>query len=112
MAILRPRERLRVARTHRYVDQERKDTGMTEGRLAGRRILLGVAGSIAAYKAVLLSRLLVKELASLQVVMTASASQFVGASTFGGVTGKPVLTDMFDPGAGGERHIALATELD
>jgi len=85
---------------------------MTEGRLAGRRILLGVTGSIAAYKAVVLSRLLVKELASVQVVMTASASQFVGASTFAGVTGKPVLTDMFDPGTGGERHVALAKEMD
>jgi phosphopantothenoylcysteine decarboxylase/phosphopantothenate--cysteine ligase len=85
---------------------------MTRGRLTGRRVVLGVTGSIAAYKAVLLARLLVKEGAAVDVVMTMSATQFVGASTFAGVTGRPALTDMFDAGVGGERHVDLAAHAD
>lgn len=85
---------------------------MTRGRLSGRRVLLGVTGSIAAYKAVVLARLLVKEGAAVDVVMTMSATEFVGASTFAGVTGRPALTDMFDSNVGGERHVDLAANAD
>jgi phosphopantothenoylcysteine decarboxylase / phosphopantothenate---cysteine ligase len=85
---------------------------VTERRLAGRRILLGVTGSIAAYKAVVLARLFVKESADVRVVMTRSATEFVGASTFAGITGKPALTGMFDADIGGERHVELAREAD
>lgn len=85
---------------------------MTAKRLAGRRLVLGVTGSIAAYKAAVLARLLVKEGAAVRVVMTASASKFVGESTFAGVTGAPVETDMFDPRTGGERHVALASDAE
>ena len=50
--------------------------------LAGKRIILGVTGSIAAYKAVYLLRLLIKEGAEVQVIMTPSAREFVGPVTF------------------------------
>jgi len=45
-------------------------------------------------------------------VLTAGACRFVGASTFSGLTGEPAFADMFDPGAGGERHVDLAAESD
>jgi phosphopantothenoylcysteine decarboxylase/phosphopantothenate--cysteine ligase len=78
------------------------------GRLAGRRITVGVTGSIAAYKAAVVVRLLLREGARVTVVMTTGAARFVGASTFAGLTGEPVLTDMFDASTGGERHVELA----
>lgn len=80
--------------------------------LAGKVVTLGVTGSIAAYKAVLVARLLVKAGARVRVVLTASATRFVGASTFSGITGAPVFSDMFVPDAGGERHVTLAAESD
>lgn len=67
--------------------------------LSERRILLGISGSIAAYKAVELLRLLKKRGASVQVVMTKAAAQFVGPLTFGALSGKPVITDVFALGA-------------
>ncbi|MBK8994170.1 MAG: bifunctional phosphopantothenoylcysteine decarboxylase/phosphopantothenate--cysteine ligase CoaBC [Myxococcales bacterium] len=82
------------------------------GRLRDKRITLAVSGSIAAYKAVLLARLLVTEGAQVQTLFTRSASQFVGAATFAGITGKPVLTDMFDPAVAGELHVDLASKTD
>jgi phosphopantothenoylcysteine decarboxylase/phosphopantothenate--cysteine ligase len=83
-----------------------------KGRLAGRTVLLGVMGSIAAYKAVLVARLLLKEGARVRVILTAGGARFVGASTFSGLTGEPVLSEMFVPEEGGERHVALAAEAD
>ena len=66
------------------------------------RILLGVSGGIAAYKAVELVRLATRAGHSVRVVQTAAAQRFVGAATFEGVTGAPVLTDEFerDPARG------------
>jgi phosphopantothenoylcysteine decarboxylase/phosphopantothenate--cysteine ligase len=87
-------------------------TSRQTGRLRGKRLTLGVTGSIAAFKAVAVARLLVKEGARVRVVLTAGATRFVGASTFSGVTGEPALTDMFDETTGGERHVALAAESD
>ncbi len=81
------------------------------GALAGRRITVGITGSIAAYKAVLLVRLLSKAGAKVRVVMTGSARAFVGESTLSGLTGQPVLTEMFDA-HGGERHVELAKDSD
>lgn len=81
-------------------------------RLEGRRVTLCVTGSIAAYKAVLLVRLLLAEGAELEVVLSASAKEFVGAATFAGLTGRPALTDMFDASRGGEVHIDLAKRTD
>lgn len=80
--------------------------------LAGKTVTLGVTGSIAAYKAVLVARLLIKAKARVRVVLTAGATRFVGASTFSGITGEPVFSDMFAADSGGERHVALAAESD
>ncbi len=63
------------------------------GRLAGRSIVLGVTGSIAAYKAVELLRRLSAEGARVQVLMTHSAAAFVGPLTFETLSGQPVLQD-------------------
>lgn len=82
------------------------------GRLSGKRIALCVAGSIAAYKAVLVVRLLLAEGADVEVVLTHSAERFIGAATFSGLTGKPVLSNMFDPDIGGELHVDLARKSD
>ena len=82
------------------------------GRLAGKRITLCVTGSVAAYKAVLLLRALKQEGAELEVVLTRGGAEFVGAATFAGLSGKPVHTSMFDAGAAGELHVALAQRSD
>src|SRR4029079_6854333 len=79
--------------------------------LRDRRITVGITGSIAAYKAVNLVRLLTKASARVRVVMTRSARAFVGESTLSGLTGGAVLVDMFDA-QGGERHVELARESD
>ncbi|SHG79365.1 phosphopantothenoylcysteine decarboxylase / phosphopantothenate--cysteine ligase [Hydrocarboniphaga daqingensis] len=77
--------------------------------LAGRRILLGVTGGIAAYKAADLSRRLIEAGAELQVVMTAGAEHFIGAATFQALTGKPVRQSLWDPAAEAAMgHIELA----
>ena len=83
-----------------------------ERGLGGRRILVGITGSIAAYKAPVVVRLLRKAGALVRVVMTASARAFVGESTLSGLTGEPVLSDMFDKSRGGELHVQLAAESD
>lgn len=81
-------------------------------RLSGRHVILGVTGSIAAYKACPLARLLMAEGADLDVVMTRSATELVGPATFAGLTGKPALTEIFAPGQGGELHIELGQRTD
>jgi len=68
--------------------------------LSGLRIILGVTGSIAAYKAVYLLRLLVKEGARVQVILTPSAKEFVGPVTFSALSGLPVLSDFFSTEGG------------
>jgi phosphopantothenoylcysteine decarboxylase/phosphopantothenate--cysteine ligase len=65
--------------------------------LAGKEIILGVTGSIAAYKAVYLLRELTRLGAGVTVVTTAHAKEFVGPLTFRTLSGRPVLTDLFDP---------------
>ncbi len=66
------------------------------------RILLGVSGGIAAYKSLELARLATKEGHSVRVLMTPAAQRFVGAASFEGIVGAPVLTDEFerDPARG------------
>jgi len=61
------------------------------------RILLGVSGGIAAYKAVELVRLAAAAGHAVRVVQTSASLQFVGRATFEGVTGAPVLVDEFEP---------------
>ncbi|MCH7733380.1 MAG: bifunctional phosphopantothenoylcysteine decarboxylase/phosphopantothenate--cysteine ligase CoaBC [Candidatus Marinimicrobia bacterium] len=81
--------------------------------LKNKRILLGVTGSIAAYKACEIIRLLRKSGAEVQAVMTKSATEFVGPTTFSALTGKEVLTDMFiDPPPPGEIHLHIAENVD
>ncbi|HEY7283088.1 MAG TPA: bifunctional phosphopantothenoylcysteine decarboxylase/phosphopantothenate--cysteine ligase CoaBC [Actinomycetota bacterium] len=82
-----------------------------QGSLAGRRVLLGVTGGIAAYKAVLLARLLMKDGAAVQVVMTRAATRFVGPDTFTALTGHQARTDVFDE-VEHVLHIRLAHEAD
>jgi len=68
--------------------------------LKGKKILIGVTGSIAAYKIPLLVRLLVKEGAEVKVILTPSARDFVTPLTLSTLSGNPVLTDFFDPADG------------
>jgi phosphopantothenoylcysteine decarboxylase/phosphopantothenate--cysteine ligase len=82
-----------------------------EGSLAGRRVLLGVTGGIAAYKAVLLVRLLMKAGAEVQVVMTQAATRFVGPDTFTALTGRSARSDVFDE-VEHVLHVRLAHEAD
>jgi phosphopantothenoylcysteine decarboxylase / phosphopantothenate---cysteine ligase len=59
-------------------------------------ILLGVSGGISAYKALELARLATKDGHAVRVLMTPSAHRFVGAASFEGISGAPVLTDEFE----------------
>lgn len=79
--------------------------------LAGRRLVLGVCGSIAAYKAVGLLRRLVKEGAEVSVVMTTAATRFVTPLTFETLSGRPVVTDLFASNQG-MPHLALPERAD
>src|SRR3954466_75998 len=60
------------------------------------RILLGVSGGIAAYKSLELARLATKGGHAVRVLMTPTAQRFIGAASFEGIVGAPVLTDEFD----------------
>ena len=82
-------------------------------RLGGRKVLLGVCGSIAAYKAAELCRLMVRGGAEVTVIMTEAATRFVGPLTFEALTGRRVRTAMFE-GAGADAimHIDLARQPD
>ena len=71
-------------------------TSADDGRLAGRLIGVGVTGSIAAYKAVELVRLLRAEGADVSVMLTPSATRFVGALSFAALSRHPVETDVLD----------------
>lgn len=81
--------------------------------LNSRRILLGVTGGIAAYKAAELTRLMVKSGAEVQVVMTRAATSFVGEMTFQALSGRAVRTDLFDSAhEAAMGHIELARWAD
>ncbi|MDH7500881.1 MAG: bifunctional phosphopantothenoylcysteine decarboxylase/phosphopantothenate--cysteine ligase CoaBC, partial [candidate division NC10 bacterium] len=82
--------------------------------MKGKEIVLGVTGSIAAYKAAELLRQLVKRGARVTCVLTEAAQQFVGHLTFQVLSGRPVIRDLFDPWEGDARieHVALAEEAD
>src|SRR5688500_11271862 len=64
--------------------------------LAGKKILLGITGSIAAYKSILVLRLLIKAGAEVKVIMTPSANSFVSKLTLSTLSHNPVLIDLFD----------------
>jgi phosphopantothenoylcysteine decarboxylase/phosphopantothenate--cysteine ligase len=75
-------------------------------------IALCVSGSIAAYKAAEIARLLRKGGARVIPVMTRGAQQFLGAMTLSGITGEKVRGEMFDPEFPGEMHVDVAREAD
>jgi phosphopantothenoylcysteine decarboxylase / phosphopantothenate---cysteine ligase len=77
----------------------------------GCRVLLGVSGGIASYKSAWLARLLTKAGADVDVVLTRSAMEFVGAVTFEALTGRPVHTGLFEAGHALD-HIKLARAAD
>ncbi|MDR1350111.1 MAG: bifunctional phosphopantothenoylcysteine decarboxylase/phosphopantothenate--cysteine ligase CoaBC [Zoogloeaceae bacterium] len=82
--------------------------------LEGKRIVLGVTGGVAAYKAAGLLRLLTGAGADVQVAMTEAATRFVGPITFAALSGKPVLTDMWAAAADNRpmTHIDLTRAAD
>ena len=83
------------------------------GALTGKRIVLGVTGSIAAYKAADLTSKLVQQGALVDVVMSEGAVNFVAPLTFRSLTHRPVLHQLFDPASdAGIEHVALAENCD
>ncbi len=81
--------------------------------LKGKRILLGMTGGIAAYKAAELARLLVKSGCDVRVVMTEAATRFVTPVTMQALTGQTVWTDLWDPRiADNMSHIELSRDRD
>lgn len=81
--------------------------------LAGKHIVLGLSGGIAAYKSAELCRALVKAGVTVQVVMTEAAEQFMTAVTLQALSGRPVYTSQWDPReANNMAHINLSREAD
>jgi len=79
---------------------------------AGKTVLLGISGGIAAYKAAELARLLVKRGANVKVVMTESGQRFITPLTFRTITGNPVATSMWADPSSPMPHISLSDEAD
>ncbi len=89
------------------------DLGVPRALLDGKRIVLGVTGGIAAYKAADLASYLVQQGVSLRVAMTDAAMRFVGPMTFEAMTKQPVYTSVFDGWGDGEAgHVTLASTAD
>jgi phosphopantothenoylcysteine decarboxylase/phosphopantothenate--cysteine ligase len=81
--------------------------------LQDKRIVLGVSGGVAAYKACELARLLVKAGACVDVVLTEAGARFVAPVTFQALTGRPVHASLWDaPQANGMAHIDLTRGAD
>src|SRR5262245_26316969 len=79
----------------------------------GKKILLGLTGGIAAYKAAELARLLLKRGADVRVVMTEAATRFITPVTLQALTGQTVWTDLWDPRIGDNMaHIELSRDRD
>jgi phosphopantothenoylcysteine decarboxylase/phosphopantothenate--cysteine ligase len=80
--------------------------------LQGKRIVVGLGGGIAAFKAVELVRELTRRGAEVRVVMTDAATHFVGPITFAGLTGQPAVTDLWAKDYAGEVHVELGEWAD
>ena len=81
--------------------------------VSGKKIMLGVTGSIAAYKAVDILRRLREQGAAVRVVMTRNAARFVSRLTFQALSEQPVLTDDYgEQGQAGIGHIDVSEGLD
>src|SRR5690349_23414219 len=76
-------------------------------RLAGRHVVLGVSGGIACYKSCILARRLAEDGATVDVVMTQAATEFVRPLTFEALTGRKVITSLWEPGRA-LAHVDLA----
>lgn len=86
---------------------------MSRHPLSGKNIVLGVAGSIAAYKAAELASRLVQVGAQVDTVMTREATAFVAPLTFQALTHRPVIADLFDPRSElAIDHVAVAKRAD
>jgi phosphopantothenoylcysteine decarboxylase/phosphopantothenate--cysteine ligase len=79
--------------------------------LTGRRVVLGVTGGIACYKSCILARRLTEAGAGVDVVMTRAATEFVRPVTFEALTGRPVLTSLWEQG-GALSHVRLGQQAD
>ena len=81
--------------------------------LAGKNIILGITGGIAAYKAASLVRLLVKAGAEVQVIMTPNAKEFIAPLTLSTLSGKPVISEFFTANTGQwNSHVDLGLWAD
>jgi len=80
-------------------------------RIAGRHVVLGVSGGIAAYKTCIVARRLTEAGASVQAVLTAAAAEFVGPVTFEALTGHPVIGSLWQSGRALD-HVRLGREAD
>ncbi len=80
--------------------------------LSRRRIVLGVSGGIAAYKAAYLARRLIEAGAEVRVIMTEAATEFLGTATMAGITGSPVTTDFWATEESVSPHTDLARWAD
>jgi len=97
------------------VYSEESSTNMTTrfSSLSKKRLLLGITGGVAAYKAAELARLLTQDGIEIQAVMTQSACHFVGPVTFQSLTGNPVYTDLWETNAvNNMAHINLSRNAD
>src|SRR6185437_14128950 len=82
-------------------------------KMETRKIVLGVTGSIAAYKAIDLTSLLTKQGFAVRVVLTADAQKFITPLAFKTLSRHPVVTDLYDEEEGWQpTHIRLADESD
>ena len=80
--------------------------------LAGKKVLIGVTGGIAAYKVAELARVLVRNGVDVKVVMTSAGQQFITPLTFRTITGNPVATSMWSDAVSPYPHISLSEEAD
>ncbi len=81
--------------------------------LADKTVVLGITGSIAAYKAGEIASRLTQAGARVEVIMTEAATRFIAPLTLRSLTGRPVVTDMFEPAAEWNiEHVALAEAAD
>ncbi|HHH19209.1 MAG TPA: bifunctional phosphopantothenoylcysteine decarboxylase/phosphopantothenate--cysteine ligase CoaBC, partial [Campylobacterales bacterium] len=83
-----------------------------ELNLSNTKILLGVTGSISAYKACEVARLMIKAGAEVQVIMTPNAERFVSALTFEALTRQPVLTESTESWSSTLNHIDISKGCD
>ena len=84
-----------------------------EKYLAGKHIVLGITGGIAAYKSAMLLRLMIKAGAEVQVVMTPSAKEFITPVTLSALSGKPVVSEFFTANSGEwHSHVDLGLWAD